>query len=167
MSAWQRRKAVAFYFTHTFAHTLWVLNGIKQLDDNSPDGQTRNRASISLPCFLLSLAFQPLCLYQHILTHTSPIPADIYIYIYSAPAAKQLPTWQFPWLINQSHRSSLDCQQNRVEVSELKTGIADESAAKHDPMAPLRRPLCVCVLVCVRVCVFSASAPPLCGLPAT
>lgn len=78
MSACQRRKAVAFYFTHTFTHTLWVLNGIKQLDDNSPDGQTRNRASISLPCFLLSLAFQPLHLYQHILTHTSPIPADIY-----------------------------------------------------------------------------------------
>lgn len=100
-----RQKAVASYFTHTQTrlHTLSLVNGIKQLGDNSPDGQTRNQASISLPASSSPYPFNRSISFTH--THRHLPHTWNYNYIFHFPtAATQLPRWQFPQLINQNHR---------------------------------------------------------------
>ncbi len=131
-----RRKAVAFLFTNTqtHPHTLSLVNGIKQLGDNSPDGQTRNQASIRLPASSSPYPFNHSISLAH--THRHLPHTWNYNYIFRFPtAAKQLPGWRFPRLINQTHRSSLIVRHNKtpLKISELKPSITDKSGAKHSP----------------------------------
>lgn len=120
-----RRKAVAFHFTNTqtHPHTLSLVNGIKQLSDNSPDGQTRNQASIRLPASSSPYPFN----HSISLTHThGHLPHTWnYNYIFHfATAAKQLLRRQFPRHFKSNQQELLDrrAQQNPFKNQLAQTG---------------------------------------------
>lgn len=94
-------------YTQTHSHALSVVNGIKHLGDNSPDGQTRNQASISTPASSSPYPLTTLSL-SHIHTDTSPIPGTIIIY--STYCSKAI-TKMAICLANKSNsKEPLDCQ---------------------------------------------------------
>lgn len=133
------RKAVAFYFTctQTHSHTLSVVNGIKHLGDNSPDGQTRNQASISTPASSSSYPFNHSIPLAH--THTHLPHTWTFNYIFHFPtAARQLWRWQFAQLINQTHKSPLIVKYGKknLKVCLLKPGIT----TRLEPSSLRRRP---------------------------
>lgn len=118
---------------HARIHFL-LVNGIKHLGDNSPDGQTRNQASISLPASSSPYPFNHSISLAHAHTHLPHTWNYNYIFLFPT-AAKQLPRWQFPWPINQTRGSLLIVKHNKnpLKVCELRPGIADKSGAKHSP----------------------------------
>lgn len=77
--------SISHTHTQTRSHTLSLVNGIKSLSDNSPDGQTRNQASISPPA-----SFPPYPLNHSLfLTHAHRhlLHTWNYNYIFRIPAA--------------------------------------------------------------------------------
>lgn len=123
------QKSSCFLFhTNTFASTFPVE---QELSDNSPDGQTRNQTSISLPASSSPYPFNHSISFAHTHRH---LPHTLkYNYIFHFPtAAVQLPRWQLPHLINQNHRGPLIVKNNKI-LSKPKTGITDNSGSKHSP----------------------------------
>lgn len=143
-----RKKAVAFYFTHTHtqtrSHTLSLVNGIKSLSDNSPDGQTRNQASISPPA-----SFPPYPLNHSLfLTHAHRHLLHTWNYNYKSTFPQQRSNEMAISLANKSNPSEhLDCQtkQNLLKFALLEPRITDISGAERSPRCrPWPRQLSVC-----------------------
>lgn len=116
------QKSSCFLF-HTnpnmFASTFSVE---QELSDNSPDGQTRNQTSISLPASSSPYPFNHSISFAHTHRHLPHTWKCNYIFHFPTTAV-QLPRWKLPHLINQNHRGPLIVKHNKILANSKQASL--------------------------------------------
>ena len=107
------KQLLSISHTHKHFHTLSVVNGIKQLGDNGPDGQTRNQASIRLPASSSPYPFNHSISLAH--THRHLLHTWDYNYIFSSPySSKAIITVAISSANKSNPQETLDCQAQQI-----------------------------------------------------